>query len=325
MEKPLISVIVPIYKVENYLDDCVQSIVSQTYRNLEIILVDDGSPDRCPEMCDEWAKKDARIRVIHKANGGLSSARNAGIDVAKGEYIGFVDSDDYIDEKMYEVLLNGFELEDDIVISSLKIARYESGKILTFDDAWNISKKQVVNSDDFIYNILSAKSSYTVWNKLYCTSWAKKVRFKEGKNNEDVLYLYELGKSIKGTMMKMVELPFVGYYYRMRPDSICNTKRTPLQIDIIENYDYMLSDCDEGRVIKLLKKKKLKILYYFLDQICCTPEWKKYYDPYRKMLSKATWLELKDTFVLNDLIWVWCHLHCPIIRKVYRRYLSKNV
>ena len=96
MTKALVSVIVPIFMVEEYLDECIQSIVGQTYSNLEIILVDDGSLDGCPQKCDEWARKDHRIRVIHKPNGGLSSARNAGLDIAKGEYIAFVDSDDYI-------------------------------------------------------------------------------------------------------------------------------------------------------------------------------------------------------------------------------------
>ena len=86
--EPLISVIVPVYKVEQYLDECVQSIINQTYKNLEIILVDDGSPDRCPEMCDEYARQDSRIKVIHKPNGGISSARNSGLDIARGEYVG---------------------------------------------------------------------------------------------------------------------------------------------------------------------------------------------------------------------------------------------
>lgn len=108
-EEPLISVIVPVYNVEKYLDKCVDSIVNQTYKNLEIILVDDGSPDNCPKMCDNWAKKDKRIKVIHKENGGVSSARNVGIDNAKGEYIGFVDSDDWTEkkyiQKLYEVLI----------------------------------------------------------------------------------------------------------------------------------------------------------------------------------------------------------------------------
>lgn len=101
MKTPLISVIVPIYKVEQYLDECVQSIRNQTYTNLEIILVDDGSPDNCPEMCDNYARQDSRIKVIHKKNGGLCSARNAAISIAKGDYIGFVDGEDYISDTMY--------------------------------------------------------------------------------------------------------------------------------------------------------------------------------------------------------------------------------
>ena len=100
----LISVIVPIYKVQDYLKECIESIINQTYSDIEVILVDDGSPDRCPQMCDEWAKRDSRIRVVHKKNGGLSSARNAGLDVAKGEYISFVDSDDFVEETMLEEL-----------------------------------------------------------------------------------------------------------------------------------------------------------------------------------------------------------------------------
>ena len=101
----LVSVIVPIYNVEKYLEKCIESIVNQTYKNLEIILVDDGSQDNCPAMCDEWTQKDSRIKVIHKKNGGLSSARNAGLEVSNGEYISFVDSDDWLDENTFEELL----------------------------------------------------------------------------------------------------------------------------------------------------------------------------------------------------------------------------
>ena len=103
--QPKISVIVPVYQVEETLDKCVESIIGQTYKNLEIILVDDGSPDNCPAICDSWAEKDSRIRVIHKENGGLCSARNAGMDIAAGDYLGFVDSDDCIEPDMYQLLV----------------------------------------------------------------------------------------------------------------------------------------------------------------------------------------------------------------------------
>ena len=119
MEEELISIIVPVYKVEKYLDKCINSIVSQTYKNLEVILVDDGSPDSCGKMCDEWTKKDTRIKVIHKENGGLSDARNFGLDCAKGKYIQFVDSDDYIEKDMIEFLYKNLkENNADISICS---------------------------------------------------------------------------------------------------------------------------------------------------------------------------------------------------------------
>ena len=101
----MISIIIPVYKTEPYLRKCVDSVLAQTYTNLEVILVDDGSPDDCGKICDEYAAKDSRVKVIHKENGGLSSARNCGLDVATGKYIGFVDSDDWIDPDMYETLL----------------------------------------------------------------------------------------------------------------------------------------------------------------------------------------------------------------------------
>ena len=106
MLQPLISVIVPCYNVEEYLPKCIESILNQTYRNLEILLVDDGSPDNCGRICDEYAAKDSRIRIIHKKNGGLSDARNAALDVMTGEYVTFIDSDDYISKYFYEKLIN---------------------------------------------------------------------------------------------------------------------------------------------------------------------------------------------------------------------------
>ena len=102
LKSPLISVVVPIYKVEKYLPQCIESIINQTYQNLEIILVDDGSPDNCPQICDDYAAKDKRIRVIHQPNGGLGKAYNNGIATAKGDYIGLVESDDFIEPDMYE-------------------------------------------------------------------------------------------------------------------------------------------------------------------------------------------------------------------------------
>ena len=164
MKNDLISIIIPVYKVEKYLEKCIESVLKQTYTNLQIILVDDGSPDNCGKICDEYAKKDSRIEVIHKINGGLSDARNVGINRANGRYIGFVDSDDYIKEDMYEKLINLIkEYNADVSICNL----YD-----VFD-----GKEYVRNKDngiheysriDILKEILLDKNiqSYA-WNKLY--------------------------------------------------------------------------------------------------------------------------------------------------------------
>ena len=127
--KELISIIVPVYNVEQYLDDCLISIINQTYKNIEIILIDDGSTDKSGKICDEYAKKDSRIIVIHKENGGVSSARNAGLRIAKGAYIGFVDPDDWIAEDMYEVLYsNAKKYDADVSVCKYKIVKNNSIK-----------------------------------------------------------------------------------------------------------------------------------------------------------------------------------------------------
>lgn len=129
MEEKLISIIVPVYNVEKYLKECIDSVISQTYKNLEIILVDDGSTDKSGEICDEYSKKDSRIKVIHKENGGLSDARNVALDIAKGEYIGFVDSDDYVEKDMFETLYKLAE-EHNTEISSISFYKTLENEII---------------------------------------------------------------------------------------------------------------------------------------------------------------------------------------------------
>ena len=131
--KKLISIVLPIYNVENYIEKCMESVLNQTYKNIEIILVDDGSPDNCPIICDQYVKEDNRVKVVHKENGGLSDARNAGIKVANGDYITFIDSDDYVDKDYVEFLYNTIEETDaDIAIGGHRVI-YDSGKIIEME------------------------------------------------------------------------------------------------------------------------------------------------------------------------------------------------
>lgn len=214
----LISVIVPIYKVEEYLDRCVSSIAGQTYSDLEIILVDDGSPDRCPAMCDEWAKKDSRIRVIHKENGGLSDARNAGMRAATGEYISFIDSDDIVAPEFLECLHRATVTKDvDIVACDY----------FTFlDDQISISindkpfKVDVVSAEEAIEDILNNRRFRAIaWNKLYRRVIVENEFFEYGRLHEDEFFTYRMIDKAKRLAYVNAKL----YGYRQRAGSIMNS------------------------------------------------------------------------------------------------------
>ena len=221
----LVSVIVPVYKVEDYLVECIESIRNQTYKNIEIILVDDGSPDKCPDICDAYLEKDMRIKVFHKENGGLSSARNYGIDVATGEYITFVDSDDSINERFVEFL---YSMCED---NNCQIAQCDF--LMTKEDSIKLCPQR--NSKIEICNSIEAvKRSYTgfevvkyllAWNKMYHKSLFDDIRFPLGKLHEDVFVSYRLYWKAKKIAITNLYL----YYYLQREGSItgqdCNIAR----------------------------------------------------------------------------------------------------
>lgn len=230
MNQPeLISIIVPVYKVQNYLDKCVESIVEQTYKNLEIILVDDGSPDNCPAMCDEWAKKDSRIKVIHKKNGGLSSARNAGLDVCTGDYIGFVDSDDWIEPDMYEYLLDiGMKNNADVSRCEFVIEAENSDITVDFQ---NDSELSMLSGDELIIELVNGDySEGAMWNKLYKRKLFDSVRFKEGITIEDCLANYYIYRQ----QVTLVSSFAVKYHYLQRGDSITGTAFSEKSFDILK-------------------------------------------------------------------------------------------
>ncbi|MDR2790731.1 MAG: glycosyltransferase [Campylobacteraceae bacterium] len=202
MKMPLVSVIVPIYNVEVYLKKCVDSIINQTHKNLEIILVDDGSPDNCGKICDEYAAKDKRIRVIHKPNGGLGDARNAGLDIAKGEYIAFVDSDDYIAENAYEELINTAKKEAaDIVISGFYYVK-KSGIFLYEKSLEGLNKEEI------LYQFLSDNYHSSVCNKFFKAKLFKELRF-TAIRFEDLFIMPSLILAAK----KISFTPKAYYYY----------------------------------------------------------------------------------------------------------------
>lgn len=201
---PLISVIVPVYNVEKYLDRCVKSIINQTYSNLEIILVDDGSSDNSPKICDEYAKTDDRIKVIHKENGGVCSARNIGLEHCKGEYVGFVDSDDWLAPTMYENLLP--LCSGDGIIATTSASMVTKDGVVALNRAFS---NELVSTNEFVRRILCRKDGCAVWSRLFPRDVIGDSRFNEERLNEEILFWLSILDRIKGVKYTSD----IGYYY----------------------------------------------------------------------------------------------------------------
>lgn len=221
--RDLISIIVPIYKVESYLSRCIESIVCQTYGNIEIILVDDGSPDNCPIICDEWAKKDARVKVIHKKNGGLSDARNAGIDSAIGEYVLFVDADDSIDVSLCEKVMTFMRPDIDIVSFGYRRVYDNCEELVTGDMTFELYD----NEEAFRRYINRTPFTHMAWDKLYRRTLFEGVRFIKGRLAEDMAMTYLLFAKAR----KVGYLNYSLYFYYIRENSIMGTGKLQLVLD----------------------------------------------------------------------------------------------
>lgn len=210
---PLISVIVPVYKVEKYLDRCIESIVRQTYRNLEILLVDDGSPDGSGAICDRWAAKDDRIRVIHKENGGAGKARNVALDLACGEFIGMVDSDDYIEPHMYTHLYGMMGENIDITECT---GRATEGNTCPLDNGTEGTQVEMSAEEAMRCHIREEMFTQVIWNKLYRRSIIGDIRFPEGNLIDDEFFTYR----VIGNARRLVHSSSVMYAYRQQADSV---------------------------------------------------------------------------------------------------------
>lgn len=287
---PLISVIVPVYNVEKYLDACVESIVNQTYKELEIILVDDGSPDKCPEMCDDWAKKDSRIKVIHKKNGGQGEARNFGIDIAQGDYIGFVDSDDIIRPEMYEVLLKEIS-ERNADLIQCAMFKYTEFPLNNFPDKNEQTTILEFSSEEAVKRLITDELiTSTCPSVLLKTEIAKKIPFDLGMINEDVMWVYRALRESKRIIITNEQL--YGYYQREGSTMNCvyskkkfdALKALRMRADSIKN--------DFPQLSALGEKTYTGSCMYHYQTVCRLPASKEY-DEIKK--------KLHDMFLNSDL------------------------
>lgn len=282
----LISVIIPVYNVEEYLDKCILSIQKQTYKNLDIILVDDGSTDACPVICDRYAKEDQRIQVIHKANGGLSDARNCGLKYAKGEYIGFVDSDDWIEPEMYSYLLNN-TIQYNADISCCEIRNIYKNCVLSSEEKGEV---RLLNREEAIKSIVGNSSfclKNAACNKLYKKSVIKDLKFPQGKEYEDVVFSIQAVHNCKNIVYSDLHLY---NYVRERSNSIMNK---PVNISSVmcrvEQYENRQKFLENNKYYNLLQKANenfLTILYICRSQVKDIEKDKKNYCVINKKIKK---------------------------------------
>lgn len=273
----LISVILPIYNVSEYLERAINSVITQTYKNIEIILVDDGSTDDSGIICDRFADTDSRIKVIHKQNGGLSSARNAGIEIALGEYLTFIDSDDYVDEDYVEYLYKLVcEYNVPMSICSHTVV-YENGTVLKKETG----ERQCLDAHKVLERILYDEDiDLSAWAKMYHKSLFKNIRFKEGRLFEDAAttykFVYESQRIALGSESKL--------YYMIRNNSISNIGFSRKKIDLITSTKEMSDFCVEK--YPDLKKAGMRRLIY----------------AYMSTLSQLANSSVKDIEVQKDLM-----------------------
>lgn len=230
MTEELISVVVPIYKVEKFLPTCIESIIRQSYRNLELILVDDGSPDSCPSICEKYKQVDSRIKVIHKKNGGLSDARNAGLKIAEGKWITFIDSDDYVGADFLRVLYTVAVLnEADISICDYSAVLDNNGLEKPETSKLELSNIKCLES---MYHPKIHGMEFVAWGKLYKTTLFKKnnIEYPVGKIHEDIFTTYKLTYAAA----KVVFSNYIGYFYRIRKDSIMTSDFNLKRLDVLD-------------------------------------------------------------------------------------------
>ena len=280
-----ISIIVPIYNVEQYLRKCVDSILAQTFTDFEVILVDDGSPDNSGAICDEYAKLDSRVRVIHKENGGLSDARNAGIEIAKGKYLGFVDSDDFIDKDMYEILYNAFSVAD---IDMSIVGYYDQYGDYILNTDKDIEDFKVIDNIQAVEEILKGrKLTANVWNKLYKKELFQHIRFPKDVIAEDAFVIIELlllvNKVGVDTKLK--------YHYMHRKESITSAKFNPKDIDTVSawQYNYNLIKTNIPSLISDAYARVMWANFFVIDKLAIvkrTQREDKYYKEIKLTLIK---------------------------------------
>lgn len=306
---PLVSVIVPVYNVEQYLKECVDSIIEQTYKNIEIILVDDGSTDQSPRICNEYKKKDSRVKVIHKNNGGLSDARNKGIDASNGSYIGFVDSDDWIEPNMYETLVE--DLKDQASdISICGIYREYQNKTVQ-----ERNKKEQLDRNDAIKELLKGNIIHDhAWSKLYKKELFDNVRYPCGKVYEDIRTTYKL--FLKCNRVSLVS-PCL-YHYRQRQGSIIRNGFNDKKLEWLKAVEELKEDNELNAFDNIISNRIVKTECFLIREIAIygdsqtCKKYKKNIDQFRKDINRNRKRLISDKSLQKSLKLIVTLINWPL-------------
>lgn len=313
----LSSIVVPIYKVEKYIHRCIESILAQTFTDFDLILVDDGSPDNCGKICDEYAEKDNRIHVIHKENGGLSDARNAGIDWAfansNSEWITFIDSDDWIHPRYLETLYDAVKKTG----CEISICAYEetTGDNPQVDESH--LEAEIVNTEDFFceHNV----NAVVAWGKLYKKELFREIRYPVGKLHEDEFTTYKL-------LFKYTDIAFINqplYYYFRNEKSITKSEWSPKRLSVLVAIEQQIQFFDNANLKKAYQKAITNYAYKlcgFIDDIFYDSSYKKYVSVLRRKLKKhLKKYKYNSGFSIKVTPWFYEYAY-PVPMKLYWQF-----
>lgn len=298
--KEKVSIIIPIYNVERYLAECLESVIGQTYKNLEIILINDGSKDKSAQICDEYAKRDSRIKVIHQINQGAANAKNRGLDNATGDYVTFIDSDDYADNLWIETMINALKANEADIVECNFVLEYIGRTVPGNADSFC---NQTFSAEEYLGQYLDNWTCSLFWNKLFRKKMTEKIRFRyERRCIDDEFYTYKVITGAK----KIVRINNQLYHYRQRLSGAVSSKKNELQKTddaleiLIERYEWIVLH------FPMLKKYYLKhdinIMFYFAKDFCFKEDTaKKFHYIALYYLKKCIWTKV-DMETLKNII-----------------------
>lgn len=306
-----ISCIVAAYNCEKYIVQCVDSIINQSYTDLEIILVDDGSNDGTSLICDEYCLKDNRIIAIHKENGGVSSARNAGISVATGSFISFIDSDDFLHPDFYGSLAEIVRNNDNVGIATAGFHFYANGKNTVYNEKWEISKRVFYSPEQYMEKLMRLDTSCVVWDRIYDAGICKSLRFVDGRLNEDFLFNYHFVNELIRYGKGVVTIPEKLFFYRKNAQSTTHARLRDNLVDQVININEIVDDL--GNTSETLRNAALstrvlrytELLHFLTVHAGNEQLLMNYHKEFRTIPIMMVWKALKEKErIIGTVLWI---------------------